>query len=65
MMVAPHHLAAQAGLAVPRDGIAVTRSQHTNTLIKRPEIEDGPNFASSSTPLSKSMGDWSLGLPLL
>ena len=34
-------------VAYARDGIAVTRSQHTNTLIKRPEIEDVPGFADA------------------
>jgi gamma-glutamyltranspeptidase/glutathione hydrolase len=30
-----------------RDGIAVTRSQHMNTLMKRPELDDVPGFADS------------------
>jgi len=30
-----------------RDGIAVTRSQHTNTLLKRPELDDVPGFADA------------------
>jgi gamma-glutamyltranspeptidase/glutathione hydrolase len=30
-----------------RNGIAVTRSQHMNTLMKRPELDDVPGFADS------------------
>jgi len=30
-----------------RDGIAVTRSQHINTSIKRPELDDVPGFAET------------------
>jgi gamma-glutamyltranspeptidase/glutathione hydrolase len=33
--------------AYARDGIAVTRSQHSNTLLKRPELDDVPGFAET------------------
>ncbi len=33
-----------------RDGIAVTRSQHSNTLLKRPELDDVPGFADAFLP---------------
>ena len=33
--------------AYARNGIAVTRSQHSNTLTKRPEMEDVPGFADT------------------
>ncbi len=33
-----------------RDGIAVTRSQHANTLLKRPELDDVPGFADAFLP---------------
>jgi hypothetical protein len=59
MVVAPHRLAGQAGLAVLRDGIAVTRSRHKNTPIERPEIEDVPIFASSLPPFPIL---WEIGL---
>ena len=34
-------------VAYARDGIAVTRSQHSNTLMKRPELDDVPGFAGT------------------
>jgi gamma-glutamyltranspeptidase/glutathione hydrolase len=33
--------------AYARDGIAVTRSQHSNTLLKRPELDDVPGFTET------------------
>ncbi len=37
-------------VAYAQDGIAVTRSQHANTLLKRPELDDVPGFADAFLP---------------